>query len=71
MTPGVVNQNLAHRSCGHGEKMSPVLPAWIGLVGQSQISLADQRRRLQRVIGTLPAHIAMGEASEFFVDERG
>ena len=44
--------------------------SWIGLVGQAQISLVDQRRRLQCVIGTLSAHLTMSEASEFLIDQR-
>ena len=71
LTLGVANQDLAHRAGGHGEEVGTVLPAWIGLVGQAQISLVDQRRRLQRVVGTFCAHIMMGEASEFLIDERG
>ena len=51
--------------------MSAVLPAWIGLVGQAQISLIDQRRRLQCVVGTLAAHLMMSEASKFLIDQRG
>ena len=70
LTPGVANQNLAHRSGGDGEEVGAVLPAWIGLVGQAQISLVDQRRRLQRVAGAFSAHMTMSEASEFLIDQR-
>ena len=67
----VVNQDLAHRSGRHGKKVRPVRKAWFALVRQTQISLVDQRRRLQRVIGTLPLHIMMSETSKFLINERG
>ena len=70
ITPGVVNNDLAHRAGGHGEEVGTVLPPWIGLVGQTQISLADERRRLQCVVGTFCAHLTMRKASEFLIHER-
>jgi hypothetical protein len=42
----------------------------MGLVGQVQISLVDQRRGLQCVVGTFSAHLMMGKAPEFLIDER-
>ena len=68
LTLGVVNDDLAHRSGGHGEEMGAALPVWIGLVGQAQISLVDQRRGLQCVVRTLSLHKMMSEALEFFID---
>jgi hypothetical protein len=50
--------------------MGTVLPAWVCLVGQAQVSLIDQCRGLQYVAGTFCAHLAMGQATEFLVDER-
>ncbi len=70
-TLGVIDQDLAHRPSGDGEEVCPVLPVWISLVGQTQISLVHQGRRLQGVIGALPLHKMMSEAPEFFVDQRG
>jgi hypothetical protein len=35
--------------------MGAALPAWIGLIGQAQISLIDQGRGLQGVTGPLPS----------------
>jgi hypothetical protein len=61
---------LAHRPGGHSEKVGAVLPPWIGLVSQTQISLVNQRRRLECVIAALSAHLMMGEASEFLIDQR-
>ena len=70
LTSGVINNDLAHRSGGYGEEVGAVLPARIGLIGQAQISLVDQRRSLQCVIGTLPAHMTMSDASKFLIDQR-
>jgi len=39
---GVVNQNLVHGSGSDGKEVGASLPAWIGLIGQSQIGLVDQ-----------------------------
>ena len=68
LTSGVTNKDLAHCSGGYGEEVGAILPTWVGLVGQTQISLVDQRRSLQCVVGTLSAHMTMGEASEFLID---
>src|SRR6266705_6349923 len=71
MTLSVIDQDLTHRPGRYGEEVSAILPAWIGLVGQAQISLVHQRCRLQCVVGTLSAHMTMSEASEFLIDQRG
>ena len=68
-TVGVVDQNLAHRPGRDGEKMGAVLPLRIGLVGQAQISLIDQRGRLQGVIRAFSRHIMMRETPQIFVNE--
>jgi hypothetical protein len=61
---------LTHCTSGDGEEVRPALPVWIGLIGQAQISLVNQRRRLQCVVGTLPAHLMMSDASKFLIDQR-
>src|SRR5207249_3206501 len=71
VAPGVTDQDLTHRTSSHGEEVRAALPVWIGLVGQTQISLVDQRCRLQRVVRTLSFHVMMSETSEFFIDQRG
>src|SRR5439155_2323864 len=71
LTSGVANQDLPHGASGNGEEVGPALPVWIGLVGQAQISLVNEHRGLQCVVGTLPLHKMMSEASQFFIDERG
>jgi hypothetical protein len=38
------------------------------LIGQAQINLVHQRRRLQRVVGTLSAQMTMGNAPQFLID---
>ena len=42
----------------------------IGLVGQAQVNLVDQRRGLEGVIGALAAHVMMREPAQIFVDQR-
>jgi hypothetical protein len=54
---------LAHRSGSYSEEVRAVLPPWIRLVGQAQVSLVDQCRCLQRVVGSFCAHVTMSETS--------
>src|SRR6266446_6890598 len=68
IAPGVTDQDLTHGASGDGEEVGAILPARIGLVGQTQISLVDQRRSLQCVVGTLSTHMTMSDAPEFFID---
>jgi hypothetical protein len=47
-----------------------VLPIDLALVYQPQKRLVDQRRRLQRVTGTLAAQIAARQAAQLLIDDR-
>src|SRR6266852_1814661 len=69
--PCVIDQNLAHRPRRHSKEMCAVLKVWAALVSQAQISLVHQRRRLQRVVRVLSAHMIMSSAVKFLVDPAG
>ena len=63
------NQNLAHQLCRHAEKMLPALPFGEILFDQPQVGLIDKRGRLQRVIGSFAAEIALRQLAQFPIDD--
>ena len=36
------------------------------LIDEPKVSLVNQRRRLQRMFGTLPVHVLVGQPVQFF-----
>jgi hypothetical protein len=54
MQPRVIDQDAPKRVCYDREKMSPVAPFGRPTVSQTQIEFIDERRRLQRVAGSVP-----------------
>src|SRR5262245_65687124 len=50
--------------------MPPALPFGKILLDQPQVSLVDQRSRLQRVIRTLPAQVAVSQLVKLLVYDR-
>jgi hypothetical protein len=59
MTPGVVDQYLPHHPCSEPKVMGAVLPIDMLAINQPKVSLADQGRSLQGVIGAFAPHEAM------------
>src|SRR5262249_51554514 len=70
LTARIANQDLAHRSRRNSEKVRAVLPAWIGLIGQAQVSFVNQRRRLQRVARPLPTQMMMRNPPQLAINQR-
>jgi hypothetical protein len=66
----MVYQDTAHDLCGDGEKMCAALPVDIVHVNQLQIGFIDKGGSLQRMAGTLDAHITTREAAQFLIHER-
>jgi hypothetical protein len=69
MTTGVVDQDSAHHLCGHTEEVRSTPPIDTALIDQPQVSLVDQRGRLQRVSGSLAPKLARRDAAELRIDE--
>jgi hypothetical protein len=66
----VIHQDVAHRLRRNAKKMGAILPVFLLLPDQSQISLVDQRRRLQRVSHGLLMDIAPRHPAQFCVNHR-
>ena len=65
-----LDQDLPHRVRRDGAEVRAVLPALRPILQQPQIRLVDERRRLQRLPGTLAAQIARRQAPQLLVDDR-
>jgi len=70
MASGMVNQDAPHQLCGHAKEMCPALPVHRLLLHQLQISLMHQRGSLQRVVGSLVAHITSRQSPQLVVHHR-
>jgi len=56
----VVHEDPAHELRGHAEEMGAVAPLHTALVDEAEVRLADERRRLERVVGCLASHGTRG-----------
>jgi hypothetical protein len=68
--PGVIDQDSSHHCGGHGNKVCAVPPLNAIDLDQAQVRLINQRRRLERVTGVLPAHVVVGEPMQLVVQNR-
>ena len=66
----VVHQDAPHQRCSHREEVRAVAPVHGIDPGQAQVNLVDQGRGLQRVAVALVAHVVVGEAAQFLVNDR-
>src|SRR5262249_37811362 len=66
--PGAFDENLAHRSRRDADEVTPVVP-WRARVGETQIRLVDERRRLQCLSRSLAPYVGASEAAELLIDE--
>src|SRR5690606_6641532 len=65
---GGVRQDLPHRPRGHAKEVDAVPPRLVGRGYQLQVSLVDERRRVERVAPAVAPH-GRGQAAELIVDE--
>src|SRR6185436_6176431 len=68
MTPGVVDKDPAHRPCGEGKEMGPIVEPGIPLIGQLQVGLVDQRSSGKRVTRCLRPEASMCQSAQLGVD---
>jgi hypothetical protein len=66
----MIDQDAPHHVRGDAEEVGAVLPGNPVLTCEAHIGLVDERRRLQRVIKSLPTKIRRGLSSELAIDER-
>ncbi len=67
---GVIHQNLSHQFGGHPKEVGAILKLRGALVNEPQKGFMHQRRALEGVTWALRSQIAVGERSQFMVDER-
>ena len=65
----VVDQDAAHQLGSDAEELRTRSPAGMVLDGKAHVQLVDQPGRLQRVAGSLPAHLGMSEPAQFDIEE--
>jgi hypothetical protein len=70
MTTRMVDENAAHRLCGHAEEVRSILPVDLALIDETQVDLVDERRRLQRVIHALASELTGSDAAQLGIQER-
>jgi hypothetical protein len=68
--PRVVDENPSHQLRGDGEEVRPVLPLHAALIDELQIRLVHQRRRLERMVGSLARKVPFGQRLQLPVDHR-
>ena len=66
---GVIDQDAPHQPGGHREEVGAVLPFHLADVDQAQVRLVDERGRLERVPGALPAHLPVRETAQLLVHQ--
>ena len=52
----MIDQDLAHETCGNADEVRAVLPPGGGAVGQPEKHLVDERGGLERVAVSLATH---------------
>lgn len=67
--PRMIDEDASKLPGGHGEKMRPILPL-NRCVQQFEEQLIDEGSRLKRMVGTLPAQVAGGDASQLLIHGR-
>jgi len=68
--PGVIHQNTPHHPRGHRDEVSTALPLNALHLDESQISLVDERCRLQSMTRTFTLHVPTREPVQFGVHKR-
>src|SRR5437667_6921300 len=70
MGAGMVHKDAAHQLRGDAVELRTVLPLRVLLIDQLEVSLVDQRRRLQRVALTLSPQIVTRQPAQLAVNQR-
>jgi hypothetical protein len=70
MAAGVVDQDLAHETRGDGYEMGAVFGVDWTLLDEAEISLMNQSGAAEGVVRALAAQVAMGNGSQFAINQR-
>src|SRR5262249_6843576 len=68
--PRVMHHDSAHELRGYRKKMGAVLPRRTGLSGQLYVGVIKQRRGLQRMSGSFPTHVSVGQTVQLRLNQR-
>ena len=63
---GIVDENLAHDVSGESDELGAAAPVDI-LAGKAEVGFIDERGGLQRVVGSLAAHVGLSETVQLGV----
>jgi hypothetical protein len=66
----VIHQHPAHHPRRQRKEMIPVLPVHLLLAGQPQVSLVDQGRGLERMVGAFPLKLMMRRTAQLLINQR-
>ena len=66
----MIDEYASHQLRGDAEEVRAILPLHVSLVHQPNVSLVNQRRRLQRVTRLFASQVARSLSTEFVVDDR-
>jgi hypothetical protein len=66
----MINHDVPHHLRGRRDKVGPALPHRRGVIDQPEVGFVENRGRLQRVAGSLPAHVMVGEPVQFRMHQR-
>ena len=68
--PRVVHEDLPHRAGGDRQEVPAVVGRQLRLARELEVGLVHQRRGLERVVGPLPAQVALGDLAQVLVHLR-
>src|SRR6476469_1493056 len=66
----MINHDVPHHLRGRRYKVGPALPDRLGVIDQPQVGFIENRGRLQRVAGPLPAHVMVSEPVQLRMHQR-
>src|SRR5262249_20286421 len=69
-TAGALDEDAAHRLGGGGEKLDSPAPLLLVFADQAEPGLMNERRRLKRLSGRFPGHLARRQTAQFLVNQR-
>jgi hypothetical protein len=70
MRARVTDEDAPHHDRGERDELGAVAPVDFLLIDQPHVRFVHERRRLERVVGTLAVEVASGEPAQFVVHDR-
>ena len=70
VAPCVIDEHTPHCVCGNAHHARRILPLDLGLLGEAEVGLVYEARRVERMPGSLVTELSTRELSELLVDPR-